>query len=147
ALGQLRAGSRSGPAAPLVADGEGPLDPPAFRDRMLRCAAGLRNAGVCPGARVALWLPNSTSYLAAIFACARLGALAIHINTRFRASEVGYLLRQSGAVAIVTEWGFAPADFPAIFAALLIEDRAALRTVLGVRIPAGVTKLPACPAL
>ena len=112
---------------------------------MLRVAAGLRNGGVGPGARVALWLPNGTDYLAAIFACARLGALAIHINTRFRAAEVGNLLRRSRAVALVTEWKFPPVDFPAIFAALPAEDRAALRRVFALPLSVGVTELAGLP--
>jgi fatty-acyl-CoA synthase len=77
-----------------------------------------------------LWLLNGADYLAAIFACARIGALAIHINTRFREAEVGGLLRRTRAVALVIEWGFAPVNFPAIFAALPADDRAALCCVL-----------------
>jgi long-subunit acyl-CoA synthetase (AMP-forming) len=84
---------------------------------VLHTAAGLRNGGVGPGDRVALWLPNGAGYLAAIFACARLGALAVHINTRFRASEVGNLLRRSRAAALVTEWSFPSVNFPAILVA------------------------------
>jgi fatty-acyl-CoA synthase len=87
------------PAGPTVTDAERTLDRRAFRDLVLRVAAGLRKGGVRPGARVALWLPNGTAYLAAIFACARLGALAIHINTRFRLAEIGSLLRRSRATA------------------------------------------------
>jgi fatty-acyl-CoA synthase len=114
---------------------------------VLRAAAGLRAAGVGAGARVALWLPNSTGYLAAIFACGRLGALAIHLNTRFRAAEVGNLLRRSRAVALVTEWGFAPVDFPAILATLPAQDRAALRCVIGLGPPAGITEVAGLPVL
>ncbi len=91
---------------PTVTDAAGTLSRRDFHDRVLRVAAGLRKGGVGPGARVALWLPNSAGYLAAIFACARLGALAIHINTRFRVAEVGNLLRRSRARALVTQWGF-----------------------------------------
>ena len=133
-LGALLAWSGTDPAAPAVTDAAGTLNRRAFQDRVLRVAAGLRAGGVGPGARVALWLPNSTAYLAAIFACARLGALAIHINTRFRVAEVGNILRRSRAVALVTEWGFPPVDFPAIFAALPPEDRAALRCVFGLQL-------------
>ena len=134
-------------AAPAVTDATGTLSRSGFQDRVLSAAAGLRNAGVNAGARVALWLPNSIDYLAAIFACARLGALAVHINTRFRASEVGNLLRRSRAAALVTEWGFAPVDFPAIFAALPGEDRATLRCVLGRQVPHDVTELAGLPVL
>ena len=58
----------------------------ALQDRVLRVAGGLRKAGIGAGTRVALWLPNGADYLAAIFACARLGALAVHMITGFRAA-------------------------------------------------------------
>jgi acyl-CoA synthetase (AMP-forming)/AMP-acid ligase II len=115
--------------------------------------AGLPRPRVALGSRAAQgwsWPGYSgagSGYLAAIFACARLGALAIHINTRFRTAEVGSLLRRSRAVALVTEWGFPPVDFPAIFAALPAEDRAGLRCVLGLRVPRGVTQLAGLPVL
>jgi fatty-acyl-CoA synthase len=146
-LGALMAWSDLDPAGPAVTDGAGTLDRRAFQNRVLRLAAGLRKAGVRAGARVALWVPNGTAYLAAIFACARLGALAVHINTRFRTAEVGSLLRRSRAVAMVTEWGFPPVDFPEIFASLPAEDRAALHCVLGVQLPSGLTQLAGLPVL
>lgn len=133
--------------SPLVSDAAGTLDRHAFNQLVLRAAAGLRKAGVGAGMPVALWLPNSARYLAAIFACARLGALAVHINTRFRAAEVGNLLRRSGAVALVTDWDFAPVDFPAILASLPIEDRAHLRNVLVLSVPEGVTEFAGLPVL
>src|SRR6516165_1397812 len=110
-LGALMAWSKLDPSGPAVTDSAGTLDRRAFQNHVLCVAAGLRRAGVGPGARVALWLPNGTGYLAAIFACARLGALAIHINTRFRMAEIGNLLRRSRPVAMLTEWGFPPVDF------------------------------------
>ena len=146
-LPALLAWSARDASAPAVTDATGTIDWRGFQDRVRSAAAGLRAAGVSAGARVALWLPNSIDYLAAIFACARLGALAVHINTRFRAAEVGSLLRRSRAVALVTEWGFAPVDFPAIFAALPADDRAALRCVLGPRVPRNVTTLAGLPVL
>src|SRR6516225_1228045 len=131
-LGALMAWSELDPSGAAVTDSAGTLDRRAFQNRVLCVAAALRKAGIGPGARVALWLPNGAGYLAVIFACARLGALAIHINTRFRTAEVGSLLRGSRAVALVTDWRFPPVDFPAIAAALPAEDRAALRCLLGV---------------
>jgi len=144
-LGALMGWSGLDPSGAAVTDAAGTLTRRAFRDRVLRSAAGLRRAGVGPGDRVALWLPNGAGYLAAIFSCARLGALAVHINTRFRTAEVGSLLRRSGAVALVTQWGFPPVDFPAIFAALPLEDRAQLRCVLGLQLPSGVAQLAGLP--
>ena len=146
-LSALMRWSARDPAAPAATDATGTLERRAFADRVLRAAGGLRAAGVGPGTAVALWLPNGIAYLAAIFACARLGALAVHINTRFRAAEIGNLLRRSGAVALVTEWGFPPVDFPAILAALPADDRAGLHCVLGAEIPPAVTRLAGLPVL
>jgi fatty-acyl-CoA synthase len=146
-LGALITWAGLDPAAPAVTDAAGTLDRRGFQDRVLRAAATLRGAGVGLTSRVALWLPNGIDYLAAIFACARLGATAVHINTRFRAVEVGVLLRRSRASVIVTKWGFAAIDFPAILAALPAEDRAALRVVLGLGLPDGVSHLAGLPVL
>jgi len=146
-LGALMAWSQLDPTGSAVTDVAGTLNRRAFQDRVLRFAAGLRKAGVGPGARVALWLPNGADYLAAIFACARLGALAVHVNTRFRAAEVGNLLRRSRAVALVTEWGFPAVDFPSIFAALPAEDRAMVSCVLSPQLAPAVTELAGRPVL
>src|SRR5271169_4015867 len=140
-LGALLVWSGQDAAGPGVTDSAGTLNRRDFQYLVLRVAAGLRNGGVGSGDRVALWLPNGAGYLVAIFACARLGALAIHINTRFRAAEVGSLLRRTRAVALVTEWGFPPVDFPAIFAALPADDRAALHCLFGLPLSLAVKEL------
>jgi fatty-acyl-CoA synthase len=88
-----------------------------------------RPIGVSAGARVACSLPNGIDYLAAIIGCARLGALAVHINTRFRGRGRQSPAPAQARPALVAEWGFAPVDFPAIFAALTADDRATLRCV------------------
>jgi fatty-acyl-CoA synthase len=146
-LSALLAWSPRDSAAPAVTDALGTLDWRAFQYRVLCVAAGLRRAGVDADGRVALWLPNSADYLAAIFACARIGALALHINTRFRAAEVGALLRRSKAQALVTEWGFPPVDFAKIFSTVPADDRPALRCVIGRSVPAQVTELGGLPVM
>ena len=146
-LSALLAWSGRTSMAPAVTDERETLTRDGFQNRVLCVAGGLRKAGIGPGSRVALWLPNGADYLAAIFACARLGALAIHINTRFRAAEVGSLLRRTRAVALVTEWGFAPVDFPAIFSALPDADRDAVRCVLAPQRSLSAAKLAGLPVL
>src|SRR5581483_26663 len=76
-------------AQPAVTDATGTLDWPSFAARVAGYAGLLRGQGIAPGDRVALWLPNSADYLALIFACARIGAVAVHVNTRFRVEELG----------------------------------------------------------
>ncbi|WP_158742856.1 AMP-binding protein [Acidisphaera sp. L21] len=141
----LAAGASRNPHGAAVTDGTGTLNWADFAARVEGLAAQLHAAGVLPGDRAALWLPNSADYLAVIFANARLGALSIHVNTRFRASEVGSLLQRSAATVLVTEWGFEPVDFPAILAGLPAEDRAGLRLVVGRNLPGGVSAIAGVP--
>jgi fatty-acyl-CoA synthase len=85
-------------------------------DEARRLAAGLAALGVGRGDRVALWLPNLPAWLACFFACGRLGAIAVSVNTRFRSSEVGDIVGRSGCKALVFWPGFRRIDFAAILA-------------------------------
>jgi fatty-acyl-CoA synthase len=79
-----------------------------------RVAGGLAALGVRPGDRVAFWLPNIPAYLTLYFACARLGAVAVAVNTRYRAAEIGDIVGRSGAKVLVLWPDFRGIDFPAI---------------------------------
>jgi fatty-acyl-CoA synthase len=88
-----------------------------------RLARGLADLGIARGDRVALWLPNTPAWLALHFACARLGAIAVAVNTRFRSAEIADIVGRSGARVLVLWPGFLQIDFMAILAAV---DRASL---------------------
>lgn len=79
-----------------------------------RVARGLIDLGVKEGDRVALWLPNVPAWLACLFACARIGAVVVAVNTRFRLSELQDILGRSGASVLVFWPGFRGIDFEAI---------------------------------
>src|SRR5689334_8786535 len=73
-------------------------------ERRSACVAGALGAlGVGAGDRVALWLPNSPAWFDLHFALARLGALTVAINTRFRAAEVQDILTRSEA-SLLAVW-------------------------------------------
>jgi fatty-acyl-CoA synthase len=80
------------PDRTAVVDPERRLDYAALHDRTCRLAAVLAGRGVRPGDRVGLLLRNRSAYLEAVFACARLGAIAVPINARFTAPEVRQVL-------------------------------------------------------
>lgn len=107
---------RPSTAAPALIERGRALGPDALREESRRVARGLAALGVAPGDRVALWLPNVPAWLATFFACARLGAVAVSVNTRFRSHELADILGRSGARVLVYWPGFKGIDFAQILA-------------------------------
>jgi acetyl-CoA synthetase len=73
-----------------------------------RFASALASLGVARGDRVLLRLPNLVEFYIAALGVAKLGGVFIPSSTQFRASEIEYRLRDSGAVAVVTTTSLAP---------------------------------------
>ena len=124
------------PEAPAVFYGGRAIGFAALDEMSRRCAEGLHRLGVRPGDRVGLWLPNSPAYLALLFACARLGAIATAINTRFRSVEVGDIVARAGVTTLVLWPEFRGVDFLALLDEI---DRAQLR---GLRLIVRYTEEP-----
>ncbi|MHA1109212.1 MAG: AMP-binding protein, partial [Alphaproteobacteria bacterium] len=91
-----------------------------------RTAAGLAALGIGPGDRVALWLPNIPAWLGLFLGCARLGAVAVMVNTWFRSHEVADVIGRTGARALAFCPGFRNINFTGILAAV---DHSALGAV------------------
>ena len=69
-----------------------------LRAEVDRVAAALAaRHGIKPGDRVALLLLNSVEFCVGVFACARLGAVAVTLNTKLKAPELQFMLQNSGA--------------------------------------------------
>jgi fatty-acyl-CoA synthase len=85
-----------------------------YRDlqrEVVRAARGLLALGIAPGEKVAVWLPNRPEWLAVQHACARIGAVCVALNTRYRTHELGYILRQSDASTLILTDHSGPVDF------------------------------------
>ena len=67
-----------------------------------RLARGLIHLGVEPVEKVCLWLNNCPKWMFAMFAVARIGAVHVPINPRFRVSDLQYVLAQSDAATLIT---------------------------------------------
>ena len=67
------------------------------------CAAGLRRAGLRPGARVALLLGNTPDFVIAYFGVLRAGLVAVPVNVGYTAAEIRWLLADSGAALAVCD--------------------------------------------
>jgi len=121
------------PDAPALLHGERTISFAELHEQALRAARGLSDLGVGPGDRVALWLPNVPAYPILYFACARLGAIAVAVNTRFRAVEVADIVGRSGAKVLACAPGFRRIDFLSILAEVepAALDRMAAIVIVG----------------
>jgi len=107
-----------------------------------RLASGLKNLGIGAGDRVAFWLPNIAPYLALHIACARIGAITVSVNTRFRASEVGDIVGRAGCRALALWPSFK--DIPFLQTLEEIES-AALATLESIIIYSDDQPVPSLP--
>ncbi len=74
-----------------------------FYANVLRVARGYRDAGVRPGERVAVMLPNCPEFLYAHFGAVCAGLSPVPVNTAQRGETLAFLLRDSDARAIVID--------------------------------------------
>ena len=76
-----------------------------YKDLMWRAekfSIGLLKMGVKKGDKVSMWCPNCTEWIIAKFAIASLGAVLVPISTRFRMSELEYVLKDSDSTTLIT---------------------------------------------
>jgi fatty-acyl-CoA synthase len=95
-----------------------------------RAARALAALGVGPGEHLALWLPNRPEWLHLFLAAARIGAVTVPVNTRFRTVDAEYVLRHAEATTLVVADRAGPVDFLAMVRELVPEvdgERAAFR--------------------
>jgi len=71
--------------------------------RATRLAAGLLEAGVEPGAAVAVLMDNSPRYLDVWFALSKIGAIEVPINTAFRGELLCYQLDNARAGVVIVD--------------------------------------------
>lgn len=63
-----------------------------FNDRADEFARGLMALGVRKGDKVGIWANNIPDWLTVFFACAKLGAWLVTVNTNYKVGELEYLL-------------------------------------------------------
>jgi HIP---CoA ligase len=68
-------------------------------------------AGIGHGDRVAVWAPNSATWLIAALGAQGAGAVLVPVNTRFKAGEAAHVLRSSRARLLFTVNGFLGTDY------------------------------------
>jgi fatty-acyl-CoA synthase len=101
-----------------------------------RVARGLIAVGVRPGEKVAIWLLNCPEWIFAMFALARIGAVHVPINTRFRTVDLAQVLERSNTSTLITHDVSGPVDYLGMVRELArLDDAGGDRRVRSARLP------------
>lgn len=92
-----------------------------FAHRVKQFSRGLLAAGVKPGDKVAVWLPNGIEWVDAVFSLANIGTIFVPVNTRFKAEELEYILNQSDSSTLILAERFQKSEFMKMFLQLSPE--------------------------
>ncbi|GAC56007.1 putative long-chain fatty-acid--CoA ligase [Gordonia hirsuta DSM 44140 = NBRC 16056] len=103
----------SGEAVYLI-DGDRSVTYSDLLARVDRVAAGLTQRGIGPGDRVAIALHNRTEWIEAFLATARIGAILVTLNVRYRETELLFMLADSGSSMLISEARMGDFDFVAL---------------------------------
>src|SRR5262249_14809174 len=72
-----------------------------------KCASVLTSLGLGKGDRVALLMPNCVEFCCLFYGAAKIGAVAVPLNTRLAAPELEFILSDSGSKVLVYGEAFA----------------------------------------
>src|SRR4029079_1573560 len=87
--------SRAQYACAIVFEGE-ETTYAALRHQAVLAANSLADLGVEPGDRVAIWMPNHPSFVAALFGIWRVGAIAVPIHSALTQPEAEHIFTDAG---------------------------------------------------
>jgi len=79
-------------------------------------ALGLLEMGIAKGDRVGIWAPNCAEWTLTQYATAKIGAILVNINPAYRASELEFVLNQSGATLLIAAEKLKSSDYAGMIA-------------------------------
>jgi fatty-acyl-CoA synthase len=92
-----------------------------FDRRVNALAKGLLAMGLRKGDHLGIWATNVPDWLTLLFATAKIGVVAVTVNTAYRIHELEYLVKQSDIRALCLIDGFRDSDYVAIVNELVPE--------------------------
>jgi len=130
----------------LIISGDRSISYPAIGERALRAATGFKALGLVAGTPVAMMLRNDFALFEVSAAAGILGSPVVPINWHLKAEEVGYILADSGAGALVCHadllpqiQGALPPELPLLVVRTPPEIAAAYGAAELARVPVGLT--------
>lgn len=94
-----------------------------FNRRVDALAKGLVYIGVKPGDKVGIWAKNVPDWLTFMFATAKIGSVLVTINTNYKISELGYLLKNADIHTLCLVDGYRDSDYISMIYELVPELR------------------------
>ena len=94
-----------------------------FDESVDQLAKGLMALGVKPGEKVGIWATNVPHWVTLMYACARIGAVLLTVNTNYRDSEMDYILTQSDMENLFLIEGYRDHDYIDTLCRLVPEIR------------------------
>lgn len=92
-----------------------------FNERVNHMAKGLIAIGVKRGSNVGIWAQNVPDWLTFLYATAKIGAVAVTVNTNYRSEELLYLLNNSDMHTLCMTDGVAGSNYTDIIYDLVPE--------------------------
>lgn len=82
-----------------------------FDTRVNRMAKGLLHVGVKHGDKVGVWAKNIPDWLTLMFACSKIGAVLVTVNTNYKNHEVEYVMRNADIHTMCLMNGYRDSDY------------------------------------
>jgi len=97
----------------------------SLRAGAIGVARSLTGLGIQRGDHVGVLIPNCVEFAEALLGIALLGCVAVPLNARHKATEIGYIIRNARLVSLITSrHSDDPVDFPALIAESLLGEPA-----------------------
>ncbi|MGF7117974.1 AMP-binding protein [Methanobacterium oryzae] len=92
-----------------------------FNERADMLAKGMLSIGITKGDHVGIWALNVPDWITFLFACAKIGAVLVTVNTAYKSHELDYVLKQSDMKALAITDGFRDVNYLKILYELVPE--------------------------
>jgi fatty-acyl-CoA synthase len=82
-----------------------------FNERVDNMAKGLLSIGVTKGSHIGIWAQNVPDWLTFLYASAKLGAVAVTVNTSYKETELAFVLQNSDMHTLCITDGVSGSDY------------------------------------
>ncbi|MGI6573222.1 MAG: AMP-binding protein [Fermentimonas sp.] len=98
-----------------------------FNKRVDNMAKGLIAIGVTRGSNVGIWAQNVPDWLTFLYATAKIGAVAVTVNTNYQSEEIAFLMKDSDMHTLCMTDGVAGSNYTDIIYRLIPELKSTRR--------------------